>query len=148
MSASGAGTCADSDVAAQLPQASLLAPAPSDLSEGGATNAQTLVEQGRIIAARFSDGRFEAVIGQRSWPSLIDSLTNIQSLGYLIYTYYFYYFLMAGMVLLTAMIGAIVLTMHKKKNASSKKKQLIFKQIARNFENSVAYGMLPRWGMR
>jgi NADH-quinone oxidoreductase subunit J len=107
-----------------------------------------LVEQGlgTRIAARFSDGRLPPLpggIGQRSWPSLIDSLTNIQSLGYLIYTYYFYYFLMAGMVLLTAMIGAIVLTMHKRKNASSKKKQLIFKQIARNFENSVAYGALP-----
>lgn len=50
---------------------------------------------------------------------------------------------MAGMVLLIAMIGAIVLTMHKRKNASSKKKQLIFKQIARNFESAVAYARPP-----
>jgi hypothetical protein len=33
------------------------------------------------------------------------------------------------------MIGAIVLTMHKRKYAS--KKQLIFKQIARNFSDGV-----------
>jgi len=67
--------------------------------------------------------------------------TNIQSLGFLIYTYYFYYFLMASLILLIAMIGAIVLTMHKRQNAS--KKQLIFKQVARNFENAIGYTAGP-----
>ncbi len=33
------------------------------------------------------------------------------------YTYYSYYFMTAGMILLVAMIGAIVLTMYKRKNA-------------------------------
>jgi len=66
-----------------------------------------------------------------------NACTNIQSLGYLIYTYYFYYFIMASFILLIAMTGAIVLTTHKRKNAS--RKQLIFKQIARTFETAVAW---------
>lgn len=74
---------------------------------------------------------------QKSWSSLIDSKTNIQSLGYLVYTYYIYYFIMASLILLVAMIGAIVLTMHKKQQAS--KKQLIFKQVARSFKQSIDY---------
>ena len=67
--------------------------------------------------------------------------TNIQTLGYLIYTYYFYYFIMASLILLIAMIGAIVLTMYKRKHAS--KKQHIYKQVARSFETAVAYTTRP-----
>nr|BBH42962.1 NADH dehydrogenase subunit 6 [Marophrys sp. SRT127] len=72
---------------------------------------------------------------QKSWSALIDPVTNIQSLGYLIYTYYFYHFVVASLILLIAMIGAIVLTMYKRKNAS--KKQLIFKQVFQSFENAI-----------
>ena len=79
----------------------------------------------------------EFFLNQNTWSSLIDSVTNIQSLGLLIYTFYAYYFLMASLILLVAMIGAIVLTMHKRKHAA--KKQLIFKQIARKFEDAVNY---------
>jgi len=35
------------------------------------------------------------------------------------------------------MIGAIVLTMHKRQNVL--KKQLIFEQVARNFEDAIGY---------
>lgn len=73
----------------------------------------------------------------KPWSTLIDSVTNIQSLGFLIYTFYFYYFILASLILLVAMIGAIVLTLHKRKFAS--KKQLIFKQVARNFSNAINY---------
>lgn len=44
---------------------------------------------------------------------------------------------MASLILLIAMIGAIVLTMYKRKHAS--KKQYIYKQVARSFETAVAY---------
>jgi hypothetical protein len=74
---------------------------------------------------------------QKSWSALIDPVTNIQSLGYLIYTYYFYHFMVSGLILLIAMIGAIVLTMYKRKNAS--KKQFIFKQVSRGFENAIDF---------
>ncbi len=72
--------------------------------------------------------------------------SNIQSLGFPIYTYYFYYFLMASLILLIAMIGAIVSTMHKRQNAS--KKQLIFKQVARNFENAIGYVESKSYNLR
>lgn len=48
---------------------------------------------------------------------------------------------MAGLILLIAMIGAIVLTMHKRQNVL--KKQLISKQVARNFENAISYTVGP-----
>jgi hypothetical protein len=44
---------------------------------------------------------------------------------------------MAGLILLVAMIGAIVLTMHKRRHGA--KKQLIFKQVSQTFENSIGY---------
>ena len=47
------------------------------------------------------------------WSFLIKTLSNIESVGYLLYTYYFIFFLLASVILLVAMIGAIVLTMHK-----------------------------------
>lgn len=71
----------------------------------------------------------------KSWILLTIPTTNIQNIGYLMYTYYSYYFLMASLVLLIAMIGAIVLTMYKRKHAS--KKQHIYQQIARTFETAI-----------
>lgn len=72
---------------------------------------------------------------QKPWILIAVPATNIQTLGYLIYTYYFYYFIMASLILMIAMIGAIVLTMYKRKITS--KKQQIYKQVARNFETAV-----------
>jgi len=44
---------------------------------------------------------------------------------------------MASLILLIAMIGAIVLTMYKRKHAS--KKQFIYKQVSRSFESAVSF---------
>jgi len=65
------------------------------------------------------------------------AMSGAQALGNLIYTYYFYFLIMAGLILLVAMIGAIVLTIHRRKNAS--KKQFISEQVARRFEGAVYY---------
>jgi NADH-quinone oxidoreductase subunit J len=54
--------------------------------------------------------------------------TNTEALGQLIYTRYIYYFQAAGLVLLVAMIGAIVLTLRHKPNV---KRQNIADQVAR-----------------
>jgi NADH-ubiquinone oxidoreductase chain 6 len=43
----------------------------------------------------------------------IHSWTNLQTLSNLLYTTYFYLFLVSSLILLVAMIGDIVLTMHK-----------------------------------
>jgi NADH-ubiquinone oxidoreductase chain 6 len=68
------------------------------------------------------------------WPVLVNRVSNIESIGQLIYTYYFYYFIMASLVLLVAMIGAIVLTMHK---GVEVKRQDIFEQNTREFTKTV-----------
>jgi len=43
----------------------------------------------------------------------IHSWTNLETLGNLLYTTYFILFLVSSLISLVAMIGAIVLTMHK-----------------------------------
>ncbi len=56
------------------------------------------------------------------------SVTNTQALGEVLYTQYVYYFQAAGLVLLVAMIGAIVLTLRHKEGV---KRQNIADQVAR-----------------
>ena len=51
-----------------------------------------------------------AALGVRAQPTPLH-LTNTEALGRILYTDYVYYFQIAGLVLLTAMIGAIVLTL-------------------------------------
>ena len=68
------------------------------------------------------------------YSSLIESVTNIESVGLLLYTYYFYFFIIASLILLVAMIGAIVLTMHK---GVYVKRQRVFEQNTREFGKTV-----------
>lgn len=60
-------------------------------------------------------------------------LTNIESIGYVFYTYYTMFFLLAAMILLVAMIGAITLTMQHSQNV---KRQQIFQQLSRDFNKA------------
>ena len=53
---------------------------------------------------------------------------NTEALGRILYTDYIYYFQTAGLVLLVAMIGAIVLTLHHKQGV---KRQVVADQVAR-----------------
>ncbi|WP_377288324.1 NADH-quinone oxidoreductase subunit J [Rhizobium sp. SG2393] len=53
---------------------------------------------------------------------------NTQALGDVLYTHYVYFFQIAGLVLLVAMIGAIVLTLRHRQNI---KRQNIAEQVAR-----------------
>ena len=62
-----------------------------------------------------------------------DTVSNTHALGDLIYTHYIYLFQTAGMLLLVAMIGAIVLTHRSRVGV---KKQLIGRQLDRNLSNS------------
>ncbi|TAK50020.1 MAG: NADH-quinone oxidoreductase subunit J [Xanthobacteraceae bacterium] len=56
------------------------------------------------------------------------NVTNTEALGLVLYTRYIHYFQLAGIVLLVAMIGAIVLTLRHKPNI---KRQSIPDQVAR-----------------
>ena len=59
----------------------------------------------------------------------VGAATNTQAIGQVLYTDYVYFFQAAGLVLLVAMIGAIVLTLRHK---SGVKRQNISAQVARN----------------
>ncbi|MBO32589.1 MAG: NADH:ubiquinone oxidoreductase subunit J [Rhodospirillaceae bacterium] len=62
------------------------------------------------------------------------AVANTEALGNILYTQYVYYFQAAGMILLVAMIGAIVLT-HRTREGL--RKQKIADQVARRPEDSV-----------
>ena len=66
-------------------------------------------------------------------PPLADQ-SNIEAIGRLLYTKYIYFFQTAGMVLLVAMIGAIVLTLRHKEGV---KRQDISAQVARTPETAI-----------
>jgi len=56
------------------------------------------------------------------------AITNTEALGRVLYTQYIYFFQAAGLVLLVAMIGAIVLTLRHKAGV---KRQNVADQVAR-----------------
>jgi NADH-quinone oxidoreductase subunit J len=62
-------------------------------------------------------------------------VSNIQTIGQVLYTDYAYYFQAAGLVLLIAMIGAIVLTLRHKPNI---RRQQIHRQVGRRRRDGVA----------
>ena len=64
----------------------------------------------------------------------LDTMTNTAALGQVLYTRYIYYFQIAGVVLLIAMIGAIVLTLRHKPNV---RRQNIADQVARTTATAI-----------
>jgi NADH-quinone oxidoreductase subunit J len=69
-----------------------------------------------------------------------DAVTNTHALGRLIYTEYVYLFQAAGMILLIAMIGAIVLTLRQREGV---RRQRIADQVARRREDVVEVKVIP-----
>ena len=63
-----------------------------------------------------------------------ESVSNTEAIGLVLYTKYLYFFQVAGLVLLVAMIGAIVLTLHHRKNV---RRQDIGEQVARTPATSI-----------
>ncbi len=91
-----------------------------------------LIELFFVIAAGITDPEVVALASAPIPP--ISELTNTEALGQLIYTRYVYLFQTAGMVLLVAMIGAIVLTLRQREGV---RKQSIARQVARTRAESV-----------
>ncbi|MGJ0620271.1 MAG: NADH-quinone oxidoreductase subunit J [Methylocystis sp.] len=87
-------------------------------------------------------------IGWSSAPSapdavanpIIPQMSNTAALGQILYTKYVIFFQASALVLLTAMIGAIVLTLHHK---PSVKRQKIAEQNARTRENVIEIKKVP-----
>jgi NADH-quinone oxidoreductase subunit J len=84
-------------------------------------------------------GSFDSILNANvdyfyvNWLKEVDYITNINAIGQLLYTYYFVYFLMSGLILYIAMIGALMLTLTLNKVV---KKQIVYKQLARQSDNS------------
>ncbi|MGC2013072.1 MAG: NADH-quinone oxidoreductase subunit J, partial [Pseudolabrys sp.] len=57
------------------------------------------------------------------------TIPNTEAIGLVLYTRYVYFFQAAGMILLVAMVGAIVLTLHHRERV---RRQNIAVQVARN----------------
>jgi len=74
----------------------------------------------------FIDFNFQIYKEFFNWEKSIDNLTNINLLGQSLYNYFLSCFLLAGLILLIAMIGAIVLTLslNKQKSFENTSRQL------------------------
>lgn len=102
----------------------------SYLPIGGAVG---LVFLGEIIAVGTSWVMAPTALGNVQAPAPA-ATQNTVALGQIIYTDYVYLFQAAGLILLVAMIGAIVLTHRKRPEA---KKQVIADQLARSAKEAV-----------
>lgn len=67
-------------------------------------------------------------------------VTNTHALGRLIYTHYVYLFQAAGLILLVAMVGAIVLTLRHREGV---RRQSIASQVARRREDTIEVVKVP-----
>jgi NADH-quinone oxidoreductase subunit J len=70
----------------------------------------------------------------------IARMLNTEAIGHVLYTRYVYFFQVAGLVLLVAMIGAIVLTLRHKPNV---RRQNIANQVARTRETAIDIVKVP-----
>jgi len=76
------------------------------------------------------------IVGQPAAPAAAsgEAITNTEALGRILYTKYIFFFQGAGLILLVAMIGAIVLTLRHKEGV---KRQSIAAQVARSPETAI-----------
>ncbi|MEE8272343.1 MAG: NADH-quinone oxidoreductase subunit J [Alphaproteobacteria bacterium] len=100
---------------------------------GGLIGVILLVELVLVIGAWVAAP--EADIVARAPVPPPDTVTNTEALGRLIYTDYLYLFQAAGLVLLVAMIGAIVLTLRRREGVH---RQRIADQVYRRRDEVVA----------
>nr|AHX02432.1 NADH dehydrogenase subunit 6 [Ceramium japonicum] len=75
------------------------------------------------------------------WLNEMQLETNIVVIGKVLYSYYSLLFLTSGFILLVAMIGAIVLTMHYKASA---KAQVIELQLIRSSKDAIKFSKLRK----
>jgi NADH-quinone oxidoreductase subunit J len=68
--------------------------------------------------------------------SLLDSLSNIDVFGQVLFNYYMVGVLISGLILLVAMLGAILLTLNFK---NPRKSENVTRQLARSDDNILSY---------
>jgi len=76
----------------------------------------------------------------------VTHIHNTEAIGLVLYTKYVYYFEAAGLILLVAMVGAIVLTLHHKVRV---RRQVVAEQVARTKAASIELRRVrPGQGLR
>ena len=106
---------------------------------GGAVAAFLLAEM-VLVATAVADRR-RAIQPHPGGPNGVQfGVTNTEAIGRVLYTDYIYFFQAAGLVLLTAMIGAIVLTLRHQPGV---KRQTMEKQVARTPKTGMAVVKVP-----
>jgi NADH-quinone oxidoreductase subunit J len=109
-----------------------------NLPIGGLVGVVFLIELIAVIASYVVDPgliRSPAVAAPNA-----TAMTNTEAIGQVLYTRYFYFFQAAGVILLVAMIGAIVLTLRERVGI---KRQDISKQNARTPETAIEVRKVP-----
>ena len=91
-----------------------------------------VIELALVLGATVLDADVVLDTGMPMPP--LEEISNIEALGLVLYTDYVYFFQAAGMVLLVAMIGAIVLTLRQREGI---KRQNIAQQNARTPETAI-----------
>jgi NADH-quinone oxidoreductase subunit J len=102
------------------------------LPVGGLVGAVLLAELLIIVGAWAIGPEVGKAIAAPIPPST--AIPNTQALGLVLYTRYVYFFQAAGIILLVAMIGAIVLTLQHKPNV---RRQIIADQVARTKASAI-----------
>jgi NADH-quinone oxidoreductase subunit J len=88
-----------------------------------------------VLEKAFSNSIFWSTSLPYNFENFLDPLTSIDVIGQSLYNYYLLCFLLAGLILLVAMIGAIILTL----NFSSKRQnELVSRQLSRS-DNFIAF---------
>ena len=106
---------------------------------GGAVAALWRPARGRVATAGPDRGR--GIQPHPGGPNGVQfGVTNTEAIGRVLYTDYIYFFQAAGLVLLTAMIGAIVLTLRHQPGV---KRQTMEKQVARTPKTGMAVVKVP-----
>ncbi len=100
---------------------------------GGLVAAVLAVELVVVLGGSLFDPNFAIGSGAAPIPDVAE-IGNTKAIGLLLYTRYIYFFQAAGLVLLVAMIGAIVLTLRHKEGV---KRQDIAAQNARTRETAI-----------
>ena len=104
----------------------------SYLPIGGLIGAVLLVELLAIVGAYAIVPDVTRAIAAPIPPP--NEIPNTQAIGLVLYTHYVYFFQGAGVILLVAMIGAIVLTLQHKPNV---RRQTIAEQVARRKASAI-----------
>jgi NADH-quinone oxidoreductase subunit J len=111
------------------------------LPTGGLIGLVLLAELGLVFGGWAFAPDAPLAVGTRTPDPAV--VTNTDALGRLIYTDYFFLFQIAGLVLLVAMIGTILLTLRSRPGV---RKQSIDFQVARTKETSVEIRKVPSGG--